>query len=49
LAEKMCDKNLRQQKNNKFCVKIGKNASETTALSTMAYGEHPMKKSKVFE
>jgi hypothetical protein len=36
---KISDKNLVQQINIKFCVKIGKNASETLALLTVAYGE----------
>jgi hypothetical protein len=39
LAEK-CDKNLEQRINIKFCVKIGKSASETLALLTVAYGEY---------
>jgi hypothetical protein len=46
---KMSDKNLEQQINIKFCVKIGKSASETLALSTVAYGEYAMRKSSVFE
>jgi hypothetical protein len=33
----------------KFCVKIGKSASETKPLLTMAYGEYSMKKLSVFE
>jgi hypothetical protein len=33
---KMSDKNLQQQKIIKFCVKIGKSASETLALLTLA-------------
>jgi hypothetical protein len=37
--EKMSDKNLEQRINIKFCVKIGKNASETSGLLTVAYGE----------
>jgi len=45
----MSDKNLEQRINNKFCVKIGKSASETLALLTVAYGEYAMKKSSVFE
>jgi len=45
----MCDKNLEQRINIKFCVKIGKSASETLALLTDAYGEYAMKKSSVFE
>jgi hypothetical protein len=32
----MRDKNLERQKNIKFCVKIGKNASEMLALLTVA-------------
>jgi len=36
---KMSDKNLEQQINIKFCVKIGKSAIETSALLTVAYGE----------
>jgi len=32
-----------------FCVKIGKSASETLALLTVACGEYDMKKSSVFE
>ena len=45
----MNDKNLEQRINIKFCVKIGKSASETLALLTVAYGEYAMKKSSVFE
>jgi hypothetical protein len=45
----MCDKNLEQRINIKFCVRIGKNASETLALLTVAYGEYVIKKSSVFE
>jgi hypothetical protein len=45
----MSDKNLEQRINIKFCVKIGKSASETLALLTLAYGEYSMKKSSVFE
>ena len=43
----MNDKNLEQRINIKFCVKIGKSASEMLALLT--YGEYAMKKSSVFE
>jgi hypothetical protein len=43
------DKKLEQRKNIKFCVKIGKSASETLALLTVAYGEYAVKKSIVFE
>jgi len=49
VGEKMSDKNLEQQINIKFCMKIGKSASETLALLTVAYGEYAMKKSRVFE
>jgi hypothetical protein len=35
----MSDKNLEQQINIKFGEKIGKSASETLALLTVAYGE----------
>ena len=45
----MSDKNLEQRINIKFCVKIGKSASETLAPLTVAYGEYAMKKSSVFE
>jgi uncharacterized cysteine cluster protein YcgN (CxxCxxCC family) len=46
---KMSDKNLEQRINIKFCVKIRKIASETVALLTVAYAEHAMKNSSVFE
>ena len=49
VAVKMSDKNLEQRINIKFCVKIGKSASETLALLTVAYGEYAMKKLSVFE
>jgi hypothetical protein len=39
---KMSDKNLEQKTNIKFCVQIGKSASETLALLTLAYGEYAM-------
>jgi len=45
----MSDKNLEQRINIKFCMKIGKSASETSALLTVAYDEYAMKKSSVFE
>jgi hypothetical protein len=44
---KICDMNLEQHINIKFCVKIGKSASEMLALLTVAYGEYAMKKSSV--
>jgi hypothetical protein len=46
---KISDKNLEKQINIKFCVKIGKSASETLVLLTVAYGEYAVKKSSVFE
>jgi len=45
----MSDKNLEQQINIKFRVKIGKSVSEILALLTVAYGEYAVKKSSVFE
>jgi hypothetical protein len=42
------DKNLEQQINIQLCAKIGKSASETLALLTLAYGEYDMKKLSVF-
>jgi hypothetical protein len=39
----MSDEDLEQQINFKFCVKIGKSASETLALLTVDYGEYAMK------
>jgi hypothetical protein len=44
----MSDKNLEQRINIKFCVKIGKSASKTSAILTVAYGPYAMKKSSVF-
>ena len=49
IGGKLIDKNLEQRINIKICVKIGKNASETLALLTVAYGEYAMKKSSLFE
>jgi hypothetical protein len=46
---KISDKNLEQEINTKFCVKIGKSASGTLALLSLAYGEYAMKKSNGFE
>jgi len=43
----MSDKYLEQRINIKFCVKIGKSASETLALLTVAYGEYAVKKLSV--
>jgi hypothetical protein len=42
----MSDKNLEQWINIKFCVKIGKCASEALAILTV--GEYAMKKSECF-
>jgi hypothetical protein len=44
----MTGKNLEQWKNIKFSVKIGKSASETLALLTLAYSEYAMMESIVF-
>jgi hypothetical protein len=44
---KMSYKYLEQKINIKLCVKIGKIASETLALLTLAYGEYAMKKLSV--
>jgi hypothetical protein len=45
----MNDLFLEQQINIKFCVRLGKNASDTCAMLSDAYGEETMKKSSVFE
>jgi hypothetical protein len=45
----MSDKNLEQQINIKFWVKIGKSACETLAMLTLAYGEYATKELSVFE
>jgi len=45
----MSDQNLEQRIKIKFCVKIGKSASGTLAILTVAYGEYAMKKLSVFE
>ena len=49
VGRKMRDKNPEQRINNKFCMKIGKSASETLALLVVAYGEHTTKKTSVFK
>jgi hypothetical protein len=41
---KMNDKNLEQLINIKFCLKVGKSASETFALLTVAYDEYAIPK-----
>ena len=45
----MSDKNTEQRINIKFCVKIGKSASEKLPLLRVAYGEYAMKKSSVLK
>jgi len=45
----MSDKNPEQRINFKFWLEIGKGASETLALLTVAYGEYAMKKWSVFQ
>jgi len=45
----MHDKRLEQRINIKFCVKLGKSASETLQLLKEAYGAAAMKKTSVFE
>jgi hypothetical protein len=45
----MSSKTLGQRIYTKCCVKIGKCASETSALLTFAYGENALKKSSVYE
>jgi hypothetical protein len=49
VGRKMRDKNVEQRINIKFCVKIGKSASETLAILTLDYGEYAMKKRSVYE
>jgi hypothetical protein len=45
----MSEKNLEQWINMKFRVKIGKCASETLDLITVAYSEYAMKKLSIFD
>jgi len=45
----MSNKNLEQWIYIKFCVKIGKSASEMLALLTVAYGEYATKNLSIFE
>jgi hypothetical protein len=40
----MSEENLEQRINIKFCDKLGKSASGTLVLLTVAYGEYAMKK-----
>jgi hypothetical protein len=49
VGSKMSDKHLEEGINIKFCVKIGKSASEMLALLTLAYGEYTMKELNIFE
>jgi hypothetical protein len=49
VGKKISDKNLEQQINVKFCVKIGKSATEILAPLTLGYGEYTRKKLSVFE
>jgi hypothetical protein len=46
---KLSDKNLEQQINVKFCVKISKSVSGTLALLTLDCGKYAMKKLSFFE
>jgi hypothetical protein len=45
----MSDWFLEQQSSIKFCVKLGKNASDTCAMLSKAYGGQATKKSSVSE
>jgi hypothetical protein len=45
----MRDRLLKQHINIKFCVKLGKSASESLQMLTEAYGADAMKTSSVFE
>jgi len=45
----MSDRFLEQRINIKFCVKLGKNASDTCAIPSEAYGAEVMKNSSAFE
>jgi len=44
----MSDRFLEQRINIKFCVKLQKNASDTCAMLSEAYGGDAMRKSNVF-
>jgi hypothetical protein len=44
VGSKMSDKNLEQRINIKFCMQIGKIASEMLTILTVAYGEYNVKK-----
>jgi hypothetical protein len=45
---KMSDNNLEQQISMTFCAKIGKRATETSALLTLAFGKYALMKSGIF-
>jgi len=45
---KMSDQFLEQQNNIKFCVKFGKNASDTCVMLSEVCGEEATKKAKCF-
>jgi hypothetical protein len=45
----MTDQFLEQQINIKFCVKLGKNASDASPVISEAYGGEAMKKLSIFE
>jgi hypothetical protein len=49
LGRKISDKNVQQWIYIEFCVKIGKSASETLVILTLAYGEYAMKKMSISE
>jgi len=49
IVTKMRDQFLEQRININFCVKLGKNASDTYAMLSMAYGGEAMKRSSVSE
>jgi hypothetical protein len=49
LIVKISDWFLDQQFNNKFCVKLGKNASDICTVLSRVYGGEIMKESSIFE
>jgi hypothetical protein len=48
-GRKISDRLLEESINIKFCVKLGKSASETLHMLTEAYGAGAMKKSRVYK
>jgi hypothetical protein len=48
LVVKTCDRFLEQRMHIKFCVKLKKNASDTCAVLSEAYGGEGMKTPSVF-